>query len=91
MFLFTKGLRKTSAAQLPVLHILVLAVHACVLVNPLVHLQKMFLLEWAAAAGERSAAGAGRLRRRCKADGTRAKGMEKGRRLRTAWRSQGGV
>lgn len=53
MFYVYKGLRKTPAAQLPALHVLVLAVPACVLVNTLVHLQKMFLLGWAGAAGEK--------------------------------------
>lgn len=52
MFLLTKGLERLQQ-HVPVLHVLVLAVCVCVLVNPLVHLQKVFLLGWAGAAGEK--------------------------------------
>lgn len=53
MFYVYKGLRKTSAMQLPALHVLVLAVCACVLANTLVLPQKVFLLGWDGAAGEK--------------------------------------
>lgn len=53
MFYVYKGLRKTSTMQLPALHVLVLAVCACVLANTLVLLQKPFLLGWDGAAGEK--------------------------------------